>query len=104
MEKISARNTNGFFALGLVQGLPDSETNISRLMALNAQLPENVWLSGWPLIGPSVSELILDELPKVLIPICLLVLISLWLAFRNWKDVLLSLATLIASGLWSTPV
>jgi predicted RND superfamily exporter protein len=58
-----------------------------------------VWLSGWELLGSSVARLVLGDLPKVVIPIALLVLVSLWLAYRSIKDVLLSFATILFSGL-----
>jgi len=70
------------------------------LSALHAALPPGgAWLSGWELLGPSIAVLVKAELPRVVLPILVLVLISLGLAFRNWRDVLLSLATLACSGL-----
>src|SRR5206468_2741668 len=60
---------------------------------------EGVWLSGWELLGPSISELVRRDLFRVLTPIFALVLLTLWLAFRAWRDVFLSLVTLVFSGL-----
>lgn len=62
-------------------------------------LREGVRLSGWELLGPSVSVLVQRDLKLVLGPIFLLVLVTLWLAFRNWRDVFWSLVTLLFSGL-----
>jgi uncharacterized protein len=56
-------------------------------------------LSGWELLGPAVSDLVRRDLARVLLPILALVLVTLWLAFRIMRDVLLSLATIVFSGL-----
>jgi len=56
-------------------------------------------ISGYDLLGWTVFDLVLRELPRVVIPVLVLVVISLWLAFRNFKEVLLSLATLAFSAM-----
>jgi len=41
-------------------------------------------------------------MPRVVIPILALVIGSLWLAFRNWREVILSLITVAVAGIcWS---
>jgi predicted RND superfamily exporter protein len=55
-------------------------------------------LSGWVLLGTTVFDLVAGELPKLLVPLLLLVLATLWLAFRNVREVGLSLATLVFSS------
>src|SRR5207244_4839270 len=47
----------------------------------------------------SITAMAVRDLPKVVIPIGLLVLITLWLAYRSLKELLLSLATIVFSGL-----
>jgi len=51
------------------------------------------------LLGPSISSLVRRDLLRVLPPILTLVLLTLWLAFRGWRDVALSLTTLAFTGL-----
>src|SRR5207249_7025093 len=57
-----------------------------------------VIVSGWELLGSTVFDMVVREFPRVMVPIFLLVVLSLWLAFRNVKEVVLSLATLAFSA------
>jgi len=101
LEKLTARTTNEWLAIGLVY-LPagGAAKSFDELTTLGDQLTrEGARLSGWELLGPSVSLLVKRDLKLVLGPIALLVLVTLWLAFRNSRDVLWSLATLLFSAL-----
>jgi predicted RND superfamily exporter protein len=101
LEKLTARSTNGLLAVGLIHPRPGvGDESFRELSALGGQLlREDVWLSGWELLGPSISEMVRRDLLRVLPPILALVLVTLWLAFRDWRDVLLSLTTLAFTGL-----
>jgi predicted RND superfamily exporter protein len=94
-----AHPANGFLALGLIQ--PTTNATVTKQFA--ASWPpelqrQGVLLSGWNLLGWAVFDLVLHELPRVVIPVFLLVVLSLWLAFRKLKEVLLSLGTLVFSA------
>jgi len=100
-EKVTARSTNQFFAMGLINPLtvtgPEGER---RLAALQADLPRGgVWLSGWELLGSAIFSRVKSNMWFVLSPMLGLVLISLLLAFRRALEVLLSLAVLVLSAL-----
>jgi predicted exporter/lauroyl/myristoyl acyltransferase len=96
-DKLVARSSTNLFALGLLY-LPENQ-NSGNEAALAAQLPrENVWLSGWELLGNGILSSVKKNLWKLLLPIVGLVLVSLGLAFRRWTEVLLSVAILIISG------
>jgi predicted exporter len=100
MSKLLARPGHEFLALGVIhQGTNAFATR--RLVATwpDALRREGVVLSGWPLLGSTVFELVTQELPRVVVPVFALVVVTLWLAFRNFVEVLLSLATLAFSGL-----
>ncbi len=86
MEKLTARAPGKLLAVGLIHP--------------NELRGEGIWLSGWDLLGPTVSGLVIKDMPRVVIPILALVIGSLWLAFRNWREVLLSLATVTVAGIW----
>jgi len=100
LGKIVAHGPTNFLALGLIH--PTTNAAVTRKFAATwpARLQDQgMILSGWELLGTTVFELVLHELPRVLVPILVLVILSLWLAFRQWKEVVLSLATLSFGGL-----
>jgi predicted exporter len=105
LSKVVARSENGFLALGLIH----PTTNAAATKKLAAEWPTElqrlgVILSGWELLGTTVFDTVVREMPLLMIPIFLLVVISLWLAFRSLKEVTLSLVTLAFSAvlLWAT--
>lgn len=85
-------------ALGLVSptdlGLRNPGGLASRLEAQGALL------SGWNVLGREVFARVQHELPRVLWPMVGVLLLSLWLAFRRWGDVALSVVSLLGSGLF----
>jgi predicted exporter len=101
LEKLTSRHGAEFLAIGLVQPLTNSPAlALSGLMKLSKDLPpDGVLLSGWELLGGSLSQMVLEELPRVVIPIGLVVLASLGLAFRRINDVSLSIAAVAVSGI-----
>jgi predicted RND superfamily exporter protein len=59
---------------------------------------EDVVLSGWELLGAAVFQSVKDNLWKLILPMVVLVVFSLWLAFQRTVEVGLSLAILALSG------
>ena len=100
-ERLTARTPTNCFALGLLNAVTDHPTaTASALARLEAALPQDeVWLSGWELLGSAIFSRVKANMWKVLAPMVSLVLLSLWLAFRRWLEVLLSLGVLLLSGL-----
>ncbi len=102
LDKLTARNGKHMFALGLIYrntNTPLAELT-PRLLEVAAELfPRGIYLSGWEVLGYSVFARVQAQFWKVLIPMFTLIAVSLWLAFRNVKEMLLSLATLVVSGL-----
>lgn len=100
LEKVAGRTEHGFLALGLIHPRPSQAITKQFMETLPTDLRrEGVILSGWGIIGPTVFQMVVEEFPRVFIPILILVLVSLWLAFRSPKEVLLSLATLVFGAL-----
>jgi lauroyl/myristoyl acyltransferase/predicted RND superfamily exporter protein len=100
-EKLTARSSTNAFALGLVN-LPKgvSGSANSRLAELSVDLArENVFLSGWQLLGGAIFSRVKANMWKVLTPMVVLVMLSLWLAFRRPREIIFSLAVLFLSGL-----
>jgi predicted RND superfamily exporter protein len=101
LEKMVARTSGEHLAIGLVHPTPDGGVaSFAKLSALSDQLlAMGLWLSGWELLGPAISKLVQGELYRLVLPILGLVIVTLWFAFRAWREVFLSLATLVFSGL-----
>jgi predicted exporter/lauroyl/myristoyl acyltransferase len=93
--KVAARDTNRIFAAAFLYPAGAAST----VSSLESQLPrEGVWLSSWETLGASVLATVKHNLWKMLLPMAALVLFSLWLAFQGWREILLSLAVLLFSG------
>jgi predicted RND superfamily exporter protein/lauroyl/myristoyl acyltransferase len=100
-EKVAARTPTNFFAVGLLN-LPANNPAAAQsgLTRLERELPhQNVWLSGWELLGSTIFGRVKANMWKVLAPMVFLVLLSLYLAFRRPMEIVLSLAVLLLSGL-----
>lgn len=93
--KFAARSPDGFIALGSVWP-STNRVATSHLVAEWEATPagEGASLTGWELLGSTVFERVMKELPAILFWIALIVVATLWLAFRNWREVVLSLLTL----------
>jgi predicted RND superfamily exporter protein/lauroyl/myristoyl acyltransferase len=101
-DKIAARTPTNFFTMGMVTPNPKSSPAelITDLQKIQAQLPpKGTWLSGWELLGSSIFGRVKANLWKVLVPMVCLVLFSLYLAFGQPREILLSLGVLALSGL-----
>jgi predicted RND superfamily exporter protein len=99
MNKVAARDKQDALALAMVY--PRSNAEIKPLLASWPKdfRQNGIVISGWQLLGAAVFELVLRELPRVIVPILLLVIFCLWLAFRDVREVVLSLAMLGFSAL-----
>ncbi len=101
-EKATARNPTNFFVLGLINPISGDTAAMkqARLGVLEWELPkEDIWLSGWELLGGAIFGRVKANMWKVLGPMVVLVLLSLFLAFRRPLEISLSLAVLLLSGL-----
>ena len=70
------------------------------LAELSSRLSEHrVLLSGWELLGTTTLKRVQERLWLLVLPMVVLVLASLWFAFRRLTEVLLGVAVLCLSGL-----
>ena len=99
LKRFVARSTNEWLMMGVVYP-PTNHVELGALTRLSSQLAEDgVLLSGWGLLGATTLERVRERLWLVVTPMVLLVLLSLWFAFRCAAEVLLGLAVLGLSGL-----
>jgi uncharacterized protein len=108
-DKFAAASEEHVFALGLIHPLKRSDaqgivpafgtvaTEPHRPWWASELPAQGVWLAGWDLLGSTVLEIVRRDIWQVLIPIFLLLVISLWLAFGRAAEILLSLATVALS-------
>ncbi len=97
-EKLAAREPQSYFAVGFLY--PATNATTASFARLDSQLPrDGVWLSGWELLGGTVLAAVKANLWKLLLPMVGLILLSLWLAFRRFTEVFLSIGVLLFSGL-----
>lgn len=97
-EKVASHGTNGFYAAAFL--FPPVNAGLDSFDQLESQLPRNgIWLSSWELLGQTVLAEVKRNLWKLLLPMITLVLFSLWLAFRRFLEIGLSLGILLLSGL-----
>ena len=99
LERFVARGDGGFLLAGLAYPGARAEAG-GNLAELATTLPAHgAWLTGWSLLGEALLGLVQRDLWFVLGPMFAVLLLSLWLAFMRWDEVLLSLAALALSGL-----
>jgi len=100
-EKAVARSGTNVFTLGALKpAATRNDIASSQIQRLQSELPrQDVWVSGWELLGSSIFSRVKANMCKVLAPMVLLVLLSLAFAFRRLPEIFLSVAVLLMSGL-----
>ncbi|MFN7139070.1 MAG: MMPL family transporter, partial [Limisphaerales bacterium] len=105
MDKLSSHHGDRLFALGLVypitNGLGSEFANSQRFMGHwpDEFTNSGIILSGWSVLGSAMFDLVEHDLPRVILPMFILLIVALWMAFRSFKEVLLSFGTLFFAGL-----
>jgi len=99
LKRFVTRADGQWFVMGLVYPATN-HTDSKALANLSSQLAQNkILLSGWSLLGSTTLQRVQEKMWAVVTPMVLLVLTSLWLAFRRPTEILLGLAVLLLSGL-----
>jgi predicted RND superfamily exporter protein/lauroyl/myristoyl acyltransferase len=99
LEKVAARNTNGFLGVGFIFPNTNTPPGDATLVRLGDQLDgQGLILSSWDLLGPAILKRVQQNLWKLVVPMIVLILLSLWLAFRRFTEIFLSLSVLALSG------
>ena len=100
MGKVAARGSHELVAVGYIFPAPNLAVTMASFSALSARVANHGFiLSGWDVLGSAIFQRVQQNLWKVVLPMVLLVLLSLHLAFRRPMEILLSLAVLGLSGL-----
>ncbi len=90
LDRFAARTASEAVALGLIYPATADDLALS--------LPsEGVWIAGWEMLGGALFAVVREKLRFVLIPMLGLVALTLSMAFRHPREVVLSLMTLTLS-------
>jgi predicted RND superfamily exporter protein len=99
LKRFIARSPDELFLMGLIYPATN-KVDTAGLLALSNQLAENhALLSGWELLGSATLKRVQSKMWQVVTPMILLVLLSLWFAFRRATEIFLGLAVLGLSGI-----
>ena len=97
LNKLIARTPTNLLAVALLY--PSPEMSRAELDRLDSQtVRPGMWLSSWELLGGTVLAEVRRNMWKLLLPMVVLVLLSLWLAFRRFAEIFFSLGVLLLSG------
>jgi predicted RND superfamily exporter protein len=96
-EKMPGKAYSRLVALGFVQmdGQPGSPET-KKLAMLNSRLASEtgVGLAAWETLGQALSQRVKQDITREMLPIIAILLIMLAVAYRNWRDLLLSVLLL----------
>ena len=99
LKKFVARTPDEWLVMGLIYPATN-RVEAAALAGLSTRLAENrALLSGWELLGSTTLKRVQARMWQLVTPMVLLVLASLWFAFRRPTEILLGAAVLLLSGL-----
>jgi predicted RND superfamily exporter protein/lauroyl/myristoyl acyltransferase len=99
LKKFVARTPDEWLVMGLIYPATN-RVEAAALAGLSTRLAENrALLSGWELLGSTTLKRVQAKMWQLVAPMVLLVLASLWFAFRRPTEILLGAAVLLLSGL-----
>ena len=99
-KRFVARTPDDWLVMGLIYPATNKVETAS-LAELSTRLSENhALLSSWELLGATTLNRVRAKLWQVVTPMVVLVLASLWFAFRRATEILLGVAVLLLSGLF----
>ncbi len=99
LKRFLARTSNEWLVMGLIYPATN-RVEATALADLSSRLSKDqAFLSGWELLGSTTLKRVQAKLWQVVTPMVVLVLASLWLAFRRPTEILLGVAVLLLSGL-----
>jgi predicted RND superfamily exporter protein/lauroyl/myristoyl acyltransferase len=99
LKRFVARSSEEWLVMGVVYP-PTNDVPAAALAELSRQLAQHqAFLSGWTLLGSTTLRRVQGRLWQLVLPMVGLVMLSLWLAFRRWREILLGVTVLLLSGL-----
>jgi predicted exporter/lauroyl/myristoyl acyltransferase len=98
LKRFVARTPDECLVMGLIYPATN-KVDAAELTELSGHLAQNhAFLSGWELLGNATLKRVQSRMWQVVMPMVVLVLLSLWFAFRRATEILLGVAVLCLSG------
>ena len=99
LKRFVARTPDEWLVMGLIYPAAH-HVDTASVADLSARLSlHKAFLSGWELLGSTTLKRVRSRLWQLVTPMVVLVLASLWFAFRRPTEILLGVAVLLLSGL-----
>ena len=99
LKRFVARTPDECLVMGLIYPATN-KVDAAELSALSKNLAQgHALLSGWELLGSATLRRVQSKMWSVVTPMVVLVLLSLWFAFRRATEIFLGLTVLCLSGL-----
>ena len=99
LERMVAQPRGEYLAAGFVFPTTNAPVTPESVEGWASKMArEDFIVSGWDLLGPSILARVKQNLWFILVPMVLLVLFSLWLAFGRLTEILLSCSVLLMSA------
>ncbi len=100
LKKFVARTPDQLLVMGLVYPATN-HVESSVLAGLSSRLAEKgAYLSSWQLLGAATLKRVQSRMWQVVMPMIVLVLVSLWFAFRRMTEIVLGIVVLCLSGVF----
>jgi len=100
LRRFVSRTPDAWLVMGLIYPATN-QVGTAALAGLSSRLSKNqAYLSGWELLGSATLKRVRGKLWQLVTPMVVLVLASLWFAFRRATEILLGVAVLLLSGLF----
>jgi len=99
LSRFIAHTTNGILVVGFVYP-PSHPAKMAAIFDLSHRLAENgALLSSWELLGAATLKRVESKMWRLVAPMIVLVLLSLWFAFRRPTEIVLGALVMCMSGL-----
>ena len=99
LKRFVAHTPDQWLVMGLIYPATN-QVETASLAQLSTRLArDEAYLSGWQLLGATTLKRVKSKMWQVVTPMVILVLASLWFAFRRSTEILLGSAALLLSGL-----
>jgi predicted RND superfamily exporter protein len=96
---LSRKDDGGGHLLGSMEPAKGVDPAGADYEKFRAMTGDGIWLSGWGLFKPAISKLVREDMTRMLVPMCVLLVGMMVAIFRRAGDVILALFAMVISTL-----